>query len=83
MVLFSYYGPLDSSRTFTASRGAATALWIPPAAKPAMKVPLGGGGGETLFEEYENGSRRTPRIWRYDVERTTLTATLARSGGRT
>jgi hypothetical protein len=38
--------------------------WIVPAARPASKVELMGGGGYIRFVEREEGVWKTPRVWR-------------------
>ena len=46
---------LTRKRTANASRGAATRDWMAPAAEPAWKAALNGGGGLTRFVGCEEG----------------------------
>lgn len=54
-------------RVCSASKGAATTDWMPPAINPAVKVVDGGGGGYTRLVWWDEGSWREERLWRYAV----------------
>ena len=70
-------------RTLKASGTTATSELIPPAAAPATKVEIGGGGGYTLFTDWDEGGCICPSMLKYDVYVTAPTVMLANKGGST